>query len=162
KTSEGNRAALEPALGDNLQERRAVAACILAHRGNSLQQAAAGKRLTDAHQHVRLRAGQGFLAAGQKTGIPILIELLKDSQIDIAWQAEGLLHWTAGDDAVEIVIGSGGAEARQQCYQTWLRWWKNQGQNLPLAQRVKGNRRPILFLAYKYTNLPLDPSRVWI
>jgi HEAT repeat protein len=162
KTDEANRTALESGLGDKFPERRAVAACILAHRGNRLQQAAAGKLLADADAEVRLRASQGFLAAGQTTGIPVLIELLKDSRVDYAWQAEELLHWSAGDDAPGIVLWSGGADARRRCYETWLRWWNNQGQNLALAQRVKGNHRPILFLAYKYINLPSDPSRVWL
>jgi HEAT repeat protein len=152
------------ALKDTVPARRALAACIIGHRGTAEQRAAVRKLLTDKEAMVRLRAAQGLLAAKDKTVIPVLVELLQEPSVEVSWQAEELLHWIAGEEAPQAIIGAGKPNERKECQQAWAAWWTAQGPKLDLAKLEKDPRRPILlFLADVATTVPENESaRVWL
>jgi HEAT repeat protein len=116
------------ALRDALPARRALAACVVARFGDAEQRASVRSLLTDADSAVRLRAAQGLLAKNDPAGVSALIPLLEDRSRFIAWQAEELLRWVAGDSAPDTVVGS--AEAARQCRDEWDKWWEAENGNL--------------------------------
>src|SRR6266849_3194694 len=80
------RGALQNALKDDLPARRALAGCLLGRLGDEKQRIAVKGLLTDKEPIVRLRSAQGLLASGHLDAIPILIQLLEDASLDVAWQ----------------------------------------------------------------------------
>jgi HEAT repeat protein len=120
----GASAALVRALADPLPARRAVAACIVSRIGTAEQQAIVERLLKDREPVVRLRAAQGFLTAKKKVGVPVLIALLEEAPVQVAWQAEELLCWLAGDAAPAETVGAGKVEARTRSRRGWEGWWK--------------------------------------
>jgi HEAT repeat protein len=139
------RAALAAALKDASPVRRAGAACILARRGDKADKAAVKALLEDKEPLVRLRAAQGMLAALDKGPLPVLIALLDSPEIEIAWQAEELLHWAAGENAPEAVLGAGQATDAKACREAWEAWVRGKCANVDLAAAA-AERRPGLML----------------
>jgi HEAT repeat protein len=156
------REALAVALADALPDRRAVASCILGHRGNQEQREAARKRLTDAAPVVRLRAAQGLLAAKDKAGIPVLVALLDDPAVILSWQAEELLHWAAGDEAPEETVGTGKGGMAACCRQAWEEWWRQHGAALDLGRLDEDPGRPGLVLACCCSEAEEEKGHVWV
>ena len=127
------RPALVPALKDKFPHRRAIAACLLARLGDANQKEAARLLLADPDGTVRLRAAQGFLAARDKSAIPVLIALLMEPATEIAWQAEELLHWAVREDSPKIYVGTGRKKnERKQCRSDWEKWWETRNNGLDL------------------------------
>jgi hypothetical protein len=150
--------ALLAALTDELPVRRAVSACIVGHRGNADQRAAVRKLLSDADAQVRLRAAQGLLAAKDKAGLPVLVELLNELPVELAWQAEELLHWAANAKGPEPVIGAGKPEARRKCREAWKAWLRQHGPQLDLQKPADKGRRPCLVVGVG----TVPPRRDWV
>ncbi len=140
--------ALIAALNDVAPRKRALAACIVGRRGDSDQRGAVKKLLQDADATVRLRAAQGLLGANDKAGIPTLVELLNQPSIAVAWQAEELLHYVAGDGAPEVTVGSGSPKARAICRKTWATWWSANEAKVELQALTKTPQRPGLVLLF--------------
>ncbi len=138
--------ALLAGLKDPLAERRAVAACILGRRGGADERKQVAQLLGDASPEVRLRAAQGLLAGKNTAGVSVLIALLDDPAVEVAWQAEELLHWAAGEDAPDLAIGSGGSQARRRGRAAWEDWWRKQWSHLDLAKNDQRPERPGLLL----------------
>jgi HEAT repeat protein len=138
--------ALKNALTDPEAARRAAAAFLLGWRGDGSQRTAARTCLVDRDLHVRLRAAQGLLAAGERETIPVLIALLETAPLELAWQAEELLCWVAGMGAPETTVGAGTAERRKACRNAWERWRREQGAKVDLSGWEKWPRRPGLLL----------------
>ncbi len=90
---------LVEALADPLPTRRALAGCLVGRSGEKDQWGAVVRLLKDVEPEVRLRAAQGLLAGKHLEPLPILIALLDQSPLAIAWQAEELLHYAAGQTA---------------------------------------------------------------
>jgi HEAT repeat protein len=154
-------AAISEALQDDSPVRRALAGYMLARRGDREQRATAKKLLADSDPLVRLRTAQGLLGAKDKTAVPILIALLEDAPVLLAWQAEELLCYAAGEGAAPgVVVGLGSADARQKCREAWAAWWKTQGDQVDLRKRDEESRRPILLLLWG-TGFN-DPNNVWV
>jgi HEAT repeat protein len=141
-------AVLAGALADRQPARRAVAACILGRRGDVTQKKAVAGLLTDPSPDVRLRAAQGLLAGHNTAGVPILIDLLADAEIEIRWQAEELLRWLAVDAAPDALIGAGDPKAIAAAQAAWKKWWHDQGEKADVAAAEQEPRRPMLLLAY--------------
>jgi HEAT repeat protein len=152
--------ALLAALKDPIPARRALAACLVARRGDEDQRAAARKLLADGEPLVRLRTAQGFLAARDKQAIPALVALLEEPDVAVSWQAEELLHYVAGDDAPAQVVGAGTATSRKKCRAAWEMWWKKAGEQVDLRTLEKTLRRPSLVLVCGYTPEGEDWGRV--
>ncbi len=135
------------ALEDPLPARRAVAAYLLGRRGNLEQQLAAEKAFKDTDPLVVLRAAQGLLGSRRKRAIPALIGLLGSAPLDIAWQAEEMLHWAASaDDPPTVSLGDGSLPLRKECQSAWREWWARKGPDLDLRKKDKDPRRPVLLL----------------
>jgi HEAT repeat protein len=139
------------ALEDPLPSRRAVAAGIVARKGKPTQLVLARKLLNDPNPLVRLRAAQGFLATKDKTVIPVLVALLREPSVELSWQAEELLHWSAAGSAPPETVGNGTPERRNGCQKAWEAWWRSKGPQLDLA-KLRG--RPCLFFLSSHTSAP--------
>jgi HEAT repeat protein len=137
---------LASALKDDFADRRAVAACLLGWRGDGDQRRAVRQLLNDESATVQLRAAQGLLAGKEACAIPVLIALLDDPSIELAWQAEELLAWVAGDDAAEATLGTRGEGRRKKCRAAWEAWWTARGKKLDFAKVFEDYRRPGLLL----------------
>lgn len=145
------------ALRDPFPARRAVAACIVARRGTPEQRAAARQLLTDRSVEVRLRAAQGMLAAGEKDVLPVLVPLLEEASIDLAWQAEELLHWAAEKTSPKVVLGAGSPEERKRCRQAWERWWQA-GPAVDLRNRAGAPGPGLVLVTYCPPPRPILPG----
>jgi HEAT repeat protein len=148
-------------LRDPIPIRRAAVGYLLSRRGEAQQRAAAKALLSDPDPLVRLRTAQGLLGAADKDALPALIGLLDQDSITLAWQAEELLHYAAGDEVVpESRVGAGTAKSRRECHQAWLAWWKQHGRQLDLSVLDRSARRPFLVLATQ--NPARFDKRVWL
>jgi HEAT repeat protein len=122
--------------------RKAGAACIVGKSSDKELRDVVIRLLKDRSPLVRLRAAQGLLTGREKTGIPVLIDLLNEPAIEISWQAEELLHWVAGDEAPMESVGAATAESRLKCRTKWQEWWKKEGEKVNLANVLQERRRP--------------------
>ena len=139
---------LASALTDAVPIRRALAACIVGHRGAEGQRKAVRDLLKDVYGTVRLRAAQGLLAAKDAAGLPVLVALLEETPADEAWQAEELLHYAAGETAPQEVIGAATAKSRKACRTAWTAWLKENLEKLDLSKIDQESRRPGLVLIW--------------
>ena len=137
------------ALTDKSPVRRALAGLLVGRFGTGQQREAAHRLLADENQEVRLRTAQGLLAGGVKASLPTLIALLEKAPLGVAWQAEELLHYAAGEDSPKAVIGTGTEQERVDCHTAWKAWWREKGPQLNLAVASMSNRRPRLVLAFE-------------
>ena len=152
------RPAIIAALKDASPVRRAVAACIVGRLGDAQQKDVVRKLLADPDPTVRLRAAQGLLAAREKAGIPVLVDLLAVPSTEVAWQAEELLHWVAGERAPNAAVG---AKNGPGCREAWRKWWDARQSDLDLAVVEKRPSRPGLFFLCEWGNGGVDPLRLW-
>jgi hypothetical protein len=135
------------ALNDPVPARRAAASYLLGRWGSPDQQAQVIKKgLADRDAEVRLRAAQGLLGSQHKEVVPTLIDLLPASPVPLAWQAEELLCWAAGDTAPGIYLGAASRAATDKCHKAWKQWWAKQAGTFELAKAFKRTQRPGLFL----------------
>src|SRR5262249_52821955 len=137
--------AIVTALDDALPARRALAACLVGRSGNAEQRLSVAKMLRDSDPVVRLRAAQGLFLGKDKSGLPTLIDLL-DAALEIAWQAEELLRWTAGNAAPDVFVGAGTVAMREPCRKAWQSWLRENGPILDLTLVHRATRRPLLVL----------------
>jgi HEAT repeat protein len=146
--------ALVAALADPAPARRRAAAFV-APRGGDEERAAAARLLQDADLSVRLCAAYGLIAAGDRRGVPVLIQLLSEAPAEPSGRAEELLLRLVGDQAPVMTVGPGPAE-RKKWQAAWESWWKEKGPGVDL-RRI--DRRP------EYLGLTLVPemhgNKVW-
>ena len=134
------------ALGDPSACRRAIASCIVARRGAPGERAKVRALLQDPVSIVRLRAGQGLLAAGDFAAVPALIALLDILPCYEAGQAEELLRWLsigAGPDREAQFFEPAGALTYRL---VWEQWWKGKRDTIDFAAVRRQPRRPCLFM----------------
>ncbi|MCI0456683.1 MAG: hypothetical protein L0Z62_06850 [Gemmataceae bacterium] len=126
-------AALSAALRDREPLRRAAAALALGARGNAGQRAAVREVMrADLSLQVRLRAAQGLLMAGEREGIPVLVNAVADGNPDLARLADDLLRRAAGETAPpEEHVEDG--PARRRLAAAWRAWWQARGGQVNLA-----------------------------
>ncbi len=127
-------AALLAALKDRDASRRGAAVLLLAHGGNATHKEQIKQALrTETDALVRLRAGQGMLAARDKAGVAILLPLLTDAPREIAGQARDVLLSIGEEKAPAGELGEDKA-ARQKCRDEWERWWDTRQAKLDLSK----------------------------
>jgi HEAT repeat protein len=155
--------ALISALEDVFPSRRALAACIVGRLGTVRERVLVRRLLQDRDPLVRLRSAQGLLAARDKSILPILIGLLDEQDISIAWQAEELLHYVAGEDSPERIVGEGTQSLRKQCQKAWQMWLTDHADKLDLACLNQQPRRPgfVLLTSSTFRSAKNEPV-VWI
>lgn len=116
-------ATLVRALKDPLPALRAVAGEALAKGGGKAGRRVVQPLLRDDAATVRLRLALALALAGDKDGVPVLIDLLAVLPDEQVGQAEVALCQLAGDSAPETPLGSGAAE-KKKCRDAWAAWWK--------------------------------------
>lgn len=129
------------ALTDEAAARRAAGVAVVARSADTKQRQAAHALLKDVDARVRWRATQGLFLARDQRSIPALIELLHDSPLNLAWQAEELLGRLAGEKAPTVGLGHGTAELRQKARLAWTAWYQAEGVKLNLAKLDLDNRQ---------------------
>jgi HEAT repeat protein len=106
------------------------------------------KLLEDKDARVRLRSAQGMLTMREKAAVPVLVGLLDEPDVEIAWQAEELLHWIAEETAPEVAVAAASAAERRRCQQAWQRWWEERKGELDWEAAERDCRRPGLVLSW--------------
>jgi hypothetical protein len=114
---------LAAAVTDREPARRMAAALVLG-RGGPEERRAVGPLLADPDPRVRFRAAAALVRAGDRSAVPVLLALLTDGPVGLAWQAEDLLLRVAGDDPPRAALGAADAAARRKCRQAWEGWWQ--------------------------------------
>jgi len=121
------------ALGDKDPARRAGAAFVLARKLPPQQHEAVVRLLEDADARVRLSAARALVRAGDKASLPVLIALLGEARLPVAWQAEALLTQAAGAKRPTAIL-KGSVASRKECRGAWERWWKAESERLDLSR----------------------------
>jgi HEAT repeat protein len=125
---------LVAALQDPLSARRGAAAHVLGRNGTAEQRAIIRKLLADREPRVRFRAAEALLAARDKEGVPVLVDLLGDDPTELTWRVEELLLNLAGEKAPTISAGDGSPAARKAYREAWAGWWRDNGPRIDLAR----------------------------
>lgn len=113
---------------------RAAAAFVLGHHGSMQQRSVVRQMQADADSHVRLRAAQGLLLAGDSTAVETLIALLR-AEGDIARRAEDALVQLGDRDAPDLALALD-KDMRQQTHDAWLAWWRGRGDSVDVAKAM--------------------------
>jgi hypothetical protein len=121
------------ALTDKEPARRAIAALVVSRFGTAAERKAVAKLLTDENVAVRFRAAQGLATAQDKSGVPVLIELLDKGPMQLALQAEDLLSVMAEGKGPATPL-SEKAEDRKKCGAEWKDWWDKNKETVDLTK----------------------------
>jgi HEAT repeat protein len=116
-------ATLVRTLKDPLPALRATAGEALAKGGGKAGRRAVQPLLRDDAATVRLRLALALALAGDKDGVPVLIDLLAVLPDEQIGQAEAALCQLAGESAPETPLGDTAAE-KKKCRDAWAAWWK--------------------------------------
>jgi HEAT repeat protein len=138
--------ALVRALEDKASVRRAAAAAALCQGKANEELPAVRKLLSDADVTVRLRAAVALAHWGEKSAVPILINLLGDLPLDQVWEAEDVLTTLAGEAAPNQRVGSD-KKSRSASVDAWKAWWRKEEKNVDLAKLNDVERGSSLLLA---------------
>jgi HEAT repeat protein len=131
---------LVKALEDPSAVRRAAAAQALCKVREGDHLAAVRKLLVDPDPEVRLRAALGLAPLREKEAVPVLVALLTELPLDLAYEAEDYLARVARDSAPQVPL-SGDAAARAKTRDAWAAWWKEKGDGVDLAAIDKSERQ---------------------
>jgi HEAT repeats/PQQ-like domain len=132
--------ALAAALNDSAPARRSAAALLLGQSGSAEQRTAVRKLLEDPQPRVRLQAAEGLVRGGDKEAVPVLIALLGEAPLPVAWPAEELLCRIAGDAAPHAWLRGGNDAERRSVQAAWTDWWRQHRDKIELA-RLDAERR---------------------
>jgi HEAT repeat protein len=125
--------ALVAALNDPAPARRGLASLVVGRYGTADQQAQVRGLLADKDLKVRFLAAEGLLAGHDKRAIPVLIGVLEEGPIDLAWQADDWLRRVALDQSPDVSPGDSAA-ARRRSRAAWEAWWRTHESRLDLAR----------------------------
>ncbi len=131
---------LVKALKDPSAVRRAAAAQALCKVRDGDHLAAVRKLLADPDAEVRLRAGLGLAVLREKEAVPVLIALLAELPMDLAYEAEEYLLHVAGDKAPSSPLATD-PTARAKTRDAWAAWWKDNAAAVDLARVDLGDRQ---------------------
>lgn len=134
---------LASTLADRTSLRRAVAADALGRAGVGKHRAALKKLLQDPDASVRLRVALTLAAARDKEAIPVLIALVGELPLPMAWQAESFLVRLAGGQPPEAPLGMD-EDSRKKGRDAWSAWWRANESKVDLA-RLEGAPRLLGF-----------------
>jgi hypothetical protein len=123
------------ALADDDPSRRAIAALVVARYGDVEQRKGVAKLLNDKIPAVRFRAAQGLLVARDRSGVPVLLDMLDKAPMDLALQAEDLLSLIAQEKGPSEPLGEA-SEQRKKCQVAWKEWWNKNKDSLDLSKIV--------------------------
>jgi HEAT repeat protein len=132
--------ALVRALDDPLPVRRGLAAEILAGSGDINLLPAVRKLLKDSDAQVRQCTALALVQAGDRSAVPVLVDLATDSPRSEAWQAEEVLKSLAGENAPAVEPGEDAA-SRKRYRALWQAWWREHGSAVDLSRAKAGPTR---------------------
>jgi HEAT repeat protein len=123
--------ALVAALEDPEVARRAVAAEVLA--GLEAHRPAVRRLLADRHPLVRLGAARGLAFAGERSAVPVLIDLLPELPPSEAMNLQDAFLRLAGERAPTLTFADTLTE-RKKDRDTWSTWWTKNGAAVDLSR----------------------------
>jgi hypothetical protein len=126
--------ALLTAVDDRAGVRRGAAADALGRSNDPQRRAAVRKLLQDADLLVRFRTAVALTTAGDREGVPVLIDLLTQVPLAQAWQAEDLLYRLAESAAPPGAALGRDDASRRRCRDAWTAWWREEGPKVELAR----------------------------
>jgi outer membrane protein assembly factor BamB len=126
--------ALATALGDRHPVRRAAAAHVLGQAGAAAVRRPVVPLLADADPRVRYEAAAALVRAGHKEAVTALAALLTEAPLALAFQAESILFWAAGDAGPEAALGPGDAASRRRSRDAWEAWWRGNAEKVDLSR----------------------------
>ncbi len=128
---------LVTALTDRHPIRRAAAAHALGQAPAAAVRRPVVALLGDADPRVRFEAASSLVRAGHREAVPALAGLLTEAPLALAFQAESILFWAAGDGGPEAALGPGDVASRRKSRDAWEAWWKGNGDKVDLS-RLQG------------------------
>jgi len=153
--------ALVAALNDSAPARRGAAALVLGQSGSAAERTAARKLLDDPQPRVRLQAAEGLVRGGDKAAIPVLIALLGEAPMPVAWPAEELLCRVAGETAPRAWLRGGSDAERRTVQGAWTDWWRQQRDKIDLARLDIDSRLLGVTLVCACDGYNQGKGRVW-
>lgn len=132
-TSANPEPALAAALKDRLPQRRALAGVALAPLATGPAGEGVRALLRDSDPTVCLRVGMALALAGEKRAVPVLIDLIENTRINLAYQVEQFLCRLADEKAPAATLGSDPA-SRKRCREAWSQWWATHEPTLEIAK----------------------------
>ena len=121
------------ALSDQHPTRRAIAALIVGRFGDPEERQAVTRSLKDEVAVVRRGGPGGLIGAGDKSGVPVLVEMLAAAPLSLALQCECLLNSIAGEKSPSAPLDEN-KENRQKCHVAWNNWWDKNKDSLDLTK----------------------------
>ncbi len=126
-------AALLKALADPLPAKRMIAAEALCRGAGPAARPAVKKLLADPDATVRQAAGVALVMAGERDGVPVLIDLLATLPANTAWPAQDTLQMLAGETILPPAA-SDRPEDRRKLRDEWASWWKANADKTDVAK----------------------------
>jgi HEAT repeat protein len=120
-------------LADPVGVRRAAAAEALCQACGAEQWDTVRRLLRDADRDVRLRVALALTYAGDKEGVPALIDLVSELPQDQAWRAKDCLFRIAGDRPPALPAAND-PELPKKTREAWTAWWRDNGAKIELAR----------------------------
>ena len=114
--------AVVAALGNKMSLRRAIAAVALCRAGLQAKEPAVQKAVQDVDWSVRQRAALALAAAGDKSAVSVLIDLLPRLPQEGAWEVEDCLLRLADGPGPGLPLRFD-ADSRKKCRDAWAHWW---------------------------------------
>ncbi|MBY0525087.1 MAG: PQQ-binding-like beta-propeller repeat protein [Gemmataceae bacterium] len=156
--------ALPAALKDGKASRRGAAALVLGRQTDPEHRALVRPLLKDEDAKVRLRAAEALIRGKEKEAIAVLVALLDDAPLAVAWSAEDLLSRIAADKSPQVWLRAGGEAQRKKCRDAWDAWWRAAAPQfdvakLDLDQRLLG--LTLICACDGYNQATGTPGRVW-
>jgi hypothetical protein len=122
------------ALADRELIRRAAAAHILGRLEREEERQVVRRLLTDSEPRVRYEAAAALASAGERQAVPVLIGLLGDGPLPLAWQAEEVLYRLGAEQAPQINMGTGTAGDRRKSREAWEAWWRAHAEQVDMKR----------------------------
>lgn len=149
---------LVAALDDKHPLRRAAAAQIVGLVAGATKKAG-GRLLADPDARVRFEASRALARVGERAAVPVLIALLGDGPMKLAWQAEDQLSRLAGEQAPNLTLGGGDPADRRKSREAWEGWWRLNETKADMARLQGDNPQLGLTLVCEYDGN--GGGRVW-
>lgn len=121
--------------------RRAAAAALLYSSPGRKHRDALRRLLADPAAEVRFEAARTLLEAGDGDGVPVLLTLLSEAPLPVAWRSEELLGRLAGNKAPHAPL-LGTSESRQRSRAAWANWWRGLRSNPQRTSRFRVQPAP--------------------
>jgi hypothetical protein len=142
------------AVGDRMPLRRVAAAQILGQQAKAEDRQVVMPLLTDSDPRVRFEAAAVLAASGERSALPVLLALLADAPLPLAWQTEDLLCRLVVEQSPPPGLGNGTVAERRRSRENWEAWWQANGAKADLARMKHDEPYRGLTLVCEYDGPP--------